>query len=201
MRFTSGATVHIASANLGVRIQDFVNGTGPHLESHRLSDVLFRVATVGNYSSTPNYTMNSVTVSNLYLQVGDDSPQVIGFYNGSNPNLQTDWNVQWNWAAGTDANTNPREVELLYLRDVLPNHEIDLEIGGQLAFAWTGNASSIPVSGVIFEAKLGEYDVFPDADPIAVIPEPKFFGFLAISIAGLACRRKRTPDPAMRNRD
>lgn len=197
MTFTNGATVHVASANLGNRIQDFVNGTGPHLESHRLSDVLFRVATVGTYSATPNYTMNSVTVSNLYLQVGEDAPQSVGHYNGTDLNLQNQWNVQWNWESGADANSNPREIEFLYLKNVLPNHEIDLEIGGEIAFAWSGNAGSISTSGLMFEAKLGQYDVFPDAEIVTVIPEPQVLGCVALSVLGIACRRRRITGKAV----
>lgn len=192
MTFTSGQTTHTASASLGARISDFINGTGPHLETHELRDVLFRFATVGTYSETPGYTMNSVTVDNLYSKVDNNAIASIGYFNGVDQQLQTELETRWDWASGQTSATNPRNVEFLYLPNIIPDHLGRFEIGGTLTFDWEGNVGSIPQSGVIFEAKLGQYDFFPTSEPFAVVPELGSVSLVLItSLLGMVSRRSR----------
>ncbi|MBC7979754.1 MAG: hypothetical protein H7Y36_04235 [Armatimonadetes bacterium] len=182
-RYQSGATVHLASATLGNRVTDFVNGTGPYKEQHVLSDVLMRFATIGAYGASPQVTRSSLTVGNLSASVGSGPTQPINFEkdNQTVNSLTTTWQ---HVPGGTDI-TNPRQVEFLVIDNLIPNHQTRLEVTGTLAFSWDGSASAIAGSGLIYELKLGDLDYFPGAVAFVPVPEPKTallgaFGLLAL---------------------
>jgi hypothetical protein len=191
---------------LGSRVIDFVEGnvarpltstgaTNPYREPHVLSDLLLRFGTV---DSGTGATMNSVTVGNIALSVDGGAAESVN-YQDLDGNLQHSLTTRWDYVAGGDSATNPRKIEFLLLDDVLPGHTKDFSLTGELTFAWTGNASSISGSGLIFEAKMGDLDFFSGAHSFAVIPNSSSFdlipepsGTLLLGIGFLTClRRKR----------
>lgn len=189
MTFQNGSTVHSASAALGSRILDFVNGTGPYLETHILSDMMMRFATIGTYGTTPGFTHSSLTVSDLSLRVNNGPAQDIVYYTDNVE--QSSLTTAWNHVPGGTSETNPRQVEFLLLNDVIPGHESRVEMTGNLSFAWTGNANSISTSGLMFEMKFGDLDFFPDAE--IQIPEPSVPLLGACGVLLLLTRRRRAP--------
>ncbi len=187
----SGNTTHTATANLGDRILDFVNGTGPYLEPHILSDVIIRLATIGNYNDPPTFTMAAVGVDNLRARIDSDPWQNIRYFNGVDPDPRSDLAVSWAHVPGGTSTTNPRRTEFLYLEDFLPNHEVRFEMQGELWFAWEGTVTSIPQSGVMFEVKLGDMNVFPGAEEFIIIPEPTSAALLGLTALFFGFRRSR----------
>ncbi len=204
--FQNGSTTTTASAALGSRVIDFVEGnvarpltsTGapnPYREPHVLSDLLLRFGTV---DSGTGATMNSVTVGEIALSVDGGAAESINYVDVEG-NLQHPLTTRWDYVAGGTSATNPRKIEFLLLDDVLPGHTKDFSMTGELTFAWTGSASSIAGSGLIFEAKMGDLDFFPGAQSFAVIPNSSSFnlipepsGTLLLGIGFLTClRRKR----------
>jgi hypothetical protein len=189
MTFQNGATTHTASAALGSRVLDFVDGTGPFLETHILSDMMMRFATVGTYGDTPGFTHSSLTVSDLTLSVDNGPAQDIIYYSDSVE--QSSITTAWDHITGGTSETNPRQVEFLLLNDVIPGHKTRVEMTGNLSFAWTGNANSIATSGLMFEMKLGDLDFFPDAEEFSQIPETSVSALGALGALLLVSRRRR----------
>lgn len=170
MMFANGTTVHTASANLGSRMIDFVNGTGPFLEPHNLGDLMFRFATIGTYGTTPAFTHASLTVSDMALSINSGPPKSIVYF--SDGVEKTSIKTSWDHVPGGTSETNPRKVEFLVMNDVIPGHENRVEVTGNLTFAWLGNVNSISSSGVMFEMKMGDLDFFPPAEEFSQVPEP-----------------------------
>lgn len=189
MTFENGATTHTASAALGSRVLDFVEGTGPFLETHILSDMMMRFATVGTYGATPAFTHTSLTVSDLALSVNNGPAEDIVYF--SNNVEQSSLTTAWNHIPGGTSVTNPRQVEFLLLNDVIPGHESRVEMTGNLSFAWTGNVNSIATSGLMFEMKFGDLDFFPDAEEFTQVPEPSASLLTACGALFLLTRRRR----------
>lgn len=138
MKFTNGSgTVYQAGADLGLRITDFVEGTGPYLEKHVLSDVMMRFATGGAYTtdgSTPAFTRSSLTVSDLKASINGGPAQTIEY--SRNGTMTDSLTTTWQHVAGGNATTNPRQVEFLVIDILLSSHKDSLEMTGTLKFSW-----------------------------------------------------------------
>lgn len=203
LTFERGGTTRTATANLGSRVIDFVEGNvarpttaggaaNPYREPHQLSDVLLRFATIDTHGVAPAFTRDSVKVENMYASINGGASQAL-LYNDGSGNLKSSLENVWVHEPGGDANSNPREVELLLFNDLLPDHQSSLNLTGQLTFAWNstdGTASSISGSGLMFEAKLGDMNFYSGAEPFAVkpIPEPSA---LLLGLAGVLLLLRR----------
>lgn len=197
-RFQNGTTIHNASAALGSRIIDFVEGDitrpltaggqpNPYREPHAFNDMMMRFGTVG---TTKPGTMNRVTVENMALAVDGAAAQAIEYYDLSG-NLVKTLTTKWEFVSGGDTTSNPRQVQFLVMDNILPGHKSSLTLTGELTFAWSGSAADVSNSGLIFEAKLGDLDFFPSAKSSISVPEPSnmFLGSIGL-LASLW--RKRT---------
>ena len=187
--------ISTGTVSLGSRVIDFIEGntvrpltgTGsnnPYTESHSLNDVLLRFAT----TNTSTSGKNSLTVGNMTAQVDGGEIKNINYLD-SNGTLQTSIKTEWDSANGPVA-TNPRQIQFLYLDNLLPSHQSSLTLTGQLAFDYTVSPSDISGSGLMFEVKMGDLNYFSAAKPYAIIPEPvsAVLGAMGLLLIG---RRKR----------
>ncbi len=202
LTFERGGTTRTASANLGSRVIDFVEGNvarpltasgaaNPYREPHQLNDLLLRFATIDTHGVPAAFTMDSVKVENMYASIDGGASQAL-LYNDGSGALKSSLETIWVHEPGGDSTSNPREVDLLLFNDLLPSHQSSLNLTGQLTFAWTGTTSSIAGSGLIFEAKLGDMNFYTGAEPFAIKPIPEPSAVL-LGLAGVLplLRRRR----------
>jgi len=164
MDFTNGVTTKTASAALGSRVIDFVEGNvakpltdgglaNPYKEPHELNDLLLRIATIGGNGT--KFTMDKVSIDKLFAKVDGGSNEAIKYVDG-NGVTQTKLDTIWEW----NISPSSRTIDFLFLDNLLPSHTSSLELTGELTFAWTGDVSAISGSGVMFEAKMGDLNLY-----------------------------------------
>lgn len=186
-----GSTSTAPTAFVNDRVAAFVNGTAPALggvgpggsyaEPHSQQDLLLRLATVIPGGAGQSMSM---TVTDLAIAINGGAPQAMVYESGG---TQTSLTVTG--AAGDTV----RSVGFLLFDNLLTDYRDDFVLTGTLIPLVAG--SSLPntsQSRLLFEVKLGDYDLYPE--PAVPIPEPSTWGAALLVLAaatGLRIGRSR----------